>query len=988
MTSPTRPAPIPRRRRLPVCWRPSTASCSPMPLNAASRILPDAPPRRPSTSGAICRSARAISSTGSWRGPGRSRSSGARRRSRCARSSVSHARRAPRVVDEARAPRDRAPSAGQGAQRRRRRSRLVKHRPAKGVESARAADRIPGAPRRLVRCPRAAGRAQADAPHRQPVRDDGVRPPEDLVVYALQGRYEVDASTPRRATTPPSSAARPRSEGYDVVVAFGGDGTVNEVANGLARSPPRSPACPAARRTSTARCSGSPATSSTRPSTCCAVADDWRPRRIDLGPSTAALFTFSAGYGLDASVVRRVDAHPRLSRACATGTSPTPRSATFTREYVVRPPRLEVARRRRGPARRHRPRAERRPLHLLLRPPAARRRGRRARRRHPRRRVLERAAPLDIPTVIARLFSDRLRLARHRAHHRLHTSEDRAHRLGRRPPRAAAGRRRLHRRHRRGRLRRLARALSRSSLERGPRRRRARRTRRERAPLRLAAGRRRRAGRAGVFLRSAAKPLQALPAVQAGVSSAWDSTTATSPLACASHGGSPEHVARVAEVLAACGLGVEDALACGPLAAARPGGGRAPCAGRRGASTTTARASTRSGSRCACARAGRSTATSTPRHPLQRAMADAVAGALGVDGARPGDRRLRDADLRAPLAAAGGAFGRLAGGGLGARDARVRGGHARPPGLVAYPGAIDTELMRADARRRQDRRRGDHRDRLRGRPRARGQGGRRRPARAGPGRGVGGARRARPARRGRRPVGARAACRAQLARGGRRAPRGGDVLLADDGHVVRASDRGPAGGRRRGVRALTPCRDAFSPPLPDGARGRRRCRRRARRDGQRGLDRLRQGRQRLAHEPRRGQAVPAHLRRGLLVALAGRRRDDRGPARHAVRAHGPQRPPAQRTDRRHRHVPAATSTAPTSRASRPTGRGSPTGSGSTPPTTATAAPATSSTSSPDGLDLRGPLHRPSAESENYLRDRAARVADQRPPARRLLRASG
>ncbi len=92
---------------------------------------------------------------------------------------------------------------------------------------------------------------------------------KNLVVYALRGRYDVQAvETEARdhATELCREAARDR---YDVVVAFGGDGTLNEAANGLVGSTTPLTCLRAGRRTSSVARSGSPPTSWTPPSTCC-----------------------------------------------------------------------------------------------------------------------------------------------------------------------------------------------------------------------------------------------------------------------------------------------------------------------------------------------------------------------------------------------------------------------------------------------------------------------------------------------------------------------------------------------------------------------------------------------------------------------------------------------------------------------------------------------------------------------------------------------
>src|SRR6059058_5919006 len=135
---------------------------------------------------------------------------------------------------------------------------------------------------------------------------------KNLVVYALRGRYEVDAiDTEARdhATELSREAAR---EGYDVVVAFGGDGTVNEAANGLAGSDTPLSCLPGGRANVYCRMLGIPTDVVDATEHLLALADDWQPRRVDTGIVNGRHFVFSAGVGLDASVVEKVDAHPRL----------------------------------------------------------------------------------------------------------------------------------------------------------------------------------------------------------------------------------------------------------------------------------------------------------------------------------------------------------------------------------------------------------------------------------------------------------------------------------------------------------------------------------------------------------------------------------------------------------------------------------------------------------------------------------------------------
>lgn len=163
-----------------------------------------------------------------------------------------------------------------------------------------------------------------------------------LVVYALRGRYEVDSVETQSRGHATELCREAAQEGYDVVCAFGGDGTFNEVANGLAGSGTPMTCLPGGSTNVFCRILGIPNDVVDATEHLLGMADAWEPRAIDLGVANERRFLFTAGVGLDASVTRRVDARPRLKARFGPWFYATAAVATFNREYVVRPPRLAV----------------------------------------------------------------------------------------------------------------------------------------------------------------------------------------------------------------------------------------------------------------------------------------------------------------------------------------------------------------------------------------------------------------------------------------------------------------------------------------------------------------------------------------------------------------------------------------------------------------------------------------------------------------------
>ena len=126
------------------------------------------------------------------------------------------------------------------------------------------------------------------------------------------------------------------------MVAFGGDGTVNEAANGLAGSETPLTCLPGGSTNVWCRSLGIPNDVVDATEHLLRIADDFKPFPVDLGRAGDRHFVFSSGVGLDASVVKRVDAHPYRKARFGAWYYSVAAVATFNSQYLVRPPRVRV----------------------------------------------------------------------------------------------------------------------------------------------------------------------------------------------------------------------------------------------------------------------------------------------------------------------------------------------------------------------------------------------------------------------------------------------------------------------------------------------------------------------------------------------------------------------------------------------------------------------------------------------------------------------
>jgi diacylglycerol kinase family enzyme len=163
-----------------------------------------------------------------------------------------------------------------------------------------------------------------------------------MIQKALSADHEVTlAETSRRghATRLAQGAA---AEDFDVVVVLGGDGTLNEAANGLAGTATAMAALPGGSTNVFARTLGLPDDAIEATAVLLEALAHESIRRVGLGVVNGRYFLFHAGLGFDAAIVARVERRASLKRYASHPLFLFSAFETWFRDYDHSRPRFSV----------------------------------------------------------------------------------------------------------------------------------------------------------------------------------------------------------------------------------------------------------------------------------------------------------------------------------------------------------------------------------------------------------------------------------------------------------------------------------------------------------------------------------------------------------------------------------------------------------------------------------------------------------------------
>jgi diacylglycerol kinase family enzyme len=166
----------------------------------------------------------------------------------------------------------------------------------------------------------------------------------DVITHALASEFKLEAVETTRPGHATEVAREAALDGVDVVAALGGDGTVNEVANGLAGTDTALAILPAGLANVFARSLGVPddAIEATGLLLKC-QAMGTAPRRVPLGRADGRYFTTNCGVGFDGAIVRRVERRQRIKRQVGEWYFVWTALRLFPSGYERRSPRVRLA---------------------------------------------------------------------------------------------------------------------------------------------------------------------------------------------------------------------------------------------------------------------------------------------------------------------------------------------------------------------------------------------------------------------------------------------------------------------------------------------------------------------------------------------------------------------------------------------------------------------------------------------------------------------
>ena len=133
----------------------------------------------------------------------------------------------------------------------------------------------------------------------------------EVIVKALSADVKLEAESTRSRDHATELARDAVDRGFDAVVAFGGDGTINEVAQALVETDVALGVLPGGSTNVLVRSLGIPNEPIDATAYLASRLRSGTKRRINVGRIDSRYFIFSAGMGLDAEVVKRVEQDPR-----------------------------------------------------------------------------------------------------------------------------------------------------------------------------------------------------------------------------------------------------------------------------------------------------------------------------------------------------------------------------------------------------------------------------------------------------------------------------------------------------------------------------------------------------------------------------------------------------------------------------------------------------------------------------------------------------